>query len=142
MKNFYNNYITVVKTNIGDLNSTSDKADATKLVGRTDTARPTIYTTLFDELDTTRTKFDTVLSSLTTQANDLLNPTTGAIVGSHCLIMGEDAVKLVDTICTRTFNQLYVIAAPLSLIAFGMLFAMCCSVCTGVRMLNNSEKLS
>ena len=40
---------------------------------------------------------------------------------------------IIDTMCVRLFNVFYMLRFTLGVSAFGILFMMCCSVCSGVR---------
>lgn len=47
-----------------------------------------------------------------------------------------------DVFCSGGFYSLSLVRLLFGIAAFGMLFAMCCSVCTGVRFYKHSVRLS
>lgn len=55
------------------------------------------------------------------------------VAGFNCLIFGEDFQMVINTLCVKMFNLTYSSRLSLGIAAFGILFAMCCSVCSGVR---------
>lgn len=57
----------------------------------------------------------------------------GMVVGVNCLIMGEDLNLVIGTACGKLFTLFYYLRIAVGMIAFGMLFSMCCGTCAGVR---------
>ena len=81
-----------------------------------------------------------MLTNLQTISSTITDPTYGMIAGFNCTIFGENLALVINTLCARIFNALYFLRLALGIAAFGVLFLMCCSVCTGVRHFKHSER--
>lgn len=53
--------------------------------------------------------------------------------GLNCLVIGDDLKLVADTVCTSLYNTIFGLRLPLLFLGFGILFAMCCTTCSGVR---------
>lgn len=91
------------------------------------------------------------ITGLTTQINDvktnlintfqpILDPKYGLIAGLNCKIIGEDLQLMISSICVSNFNTLYITRLLMGIAAFGILAAMWCIVCSGVRHFKHSER--
>jgi hypothetical protein len=66
-------------------------------------------------------------------ASSVFDPDKGMLNGLNCAIMGDDVNLILDTFCTQLFNTIFSLRLCLGIAAFGILFAMCCSTCSGIR---------
>ena len=85
-------------------------------------------------------RFTNVLSSLQTTSSSVTDPQYGMVAGFNCAIFGENANRVVNAFCARTFVAFYYLRLTMGISAFGILFAMCCSVCSGVRHYKHGER--
>ena len=104
--------------------------------GAATTAMGNVQTDLGTNIPNT---FDSVTSQLNSIAPTITDPQYGLIVGLNCLLIGEDMIRVVDVLCSEAFNQFYFLRLILGIASFGILFAMCCAVCAGVRHYKHSE---
>ena len=58
----------------------------------------------------------------------------------NCRLMGEDVVRMSNSICVSMFNALFFTFVTTGLISFALLFSLCCIVCTGVQHYKDSIK--
>lgn len=79
-----------------------------------------------------------MIQALEDTVSTVVDPDTGLLAGFNCLLFGEDIVRVINTTCVRFFNTTYLARLTLGISAFGILFAMCCSICTGVRHFKHS----
>lgn len=86
------------------------------------------------------TAFNTALTSFTGAIVEITDPDYGMIAGLNCLLFGEDFKLVIDTTCVRLFNTFYMLRFTLGISAFGILFVMCCSTCSGVRHFKQMER--
>lgn len=80
--------------------------------------------------------FKGVLNSVNTSLNSiqsLTDPTYGLLAGLNCKLFGEDFATFQNVICGSFYNNIYTIRLTFGIAAWGLLFAMCCTVCSGVR---------
>lgn len=70
----------------------------------------------------------------------VFDPNYGMISGLNCLILGEDINLISNTTCTKFFNTFFLFRLTLGIAAFGILFMMCCTVCSGVRHYKHSMR--
>jgi hypothetical protein len=63
----------------------------------------------------------------------LTDPTYGLLAGLNCKLFGEDFQTFQNVICGSFYNSIYTIRLTFGIAAWGLLFAMCCTVCSGVR---------
>lgn len=54
--------------------------------------------------------------------------------------MGEDVVRMNNSICISMFNSLFFTFVTTGLISFSLLFGLCCIICTGVQHYKDSIK--
>jgi len=121
-------------------------AKATILSGvlsRATTVTNTITSTgaggLNQALTTMGTLFSSINSSLSSIAT-LTDPTYGLIAGLNCLVFGEDFQRIENVLCGSLYNNFYVMRFAIGISCYGVLFAMCCIVCTGVRHYKHGER--
>jgi hypothetical protein len=81
-----------------------------------------------------------VVNILTTNVDAVTNPKYGMIAGLNCQIIGENLGLVVGSICVSNFNTIYITRLLMGIAAFGILFSMCCIVCSGVRHFKHSER--
>lgn len=55
------------------------------------------------------------------------------IAGLNCLLLGEDIKLIINTTCATSFRTIFFLRFALGIAAFGILFAMCCISCSGMR---------
>ena len=97
-------------------------------------------TTITTDLATVNTTMAGVMTSLSSAVDGITNPTFGLIAGLNCLLIGEDINLVVSTLCVSNFNTLYITRLVMGISSFGILFALCCIVCSGVRHYKHSER--
>ena len=107
--------------------------------GRWDTAKTSIDTVVtgFSTVNTTMTN---VINALNAAVAGIVDPKFGMIAGLNCLIIGEGLDLMVSSICVSNFNTLYITRLLMGISSFGILFALCCIVCSGVRHYKHSER--
>lgn len=74
-----------------------------------------------------------ISGNLTSTVDSITNAKYGLVAGLNCLLIGEDIETLVSSICISNFNTLYLTRLVAGISSFGILFALCCIVCSGVR---------
>ncbi len=97
-------------------------------------------TTVKTNLNGVNASLTSIISTLTSTFDTITDPTYGLIAGLNCKIIGEDLQTMVSSICVSNFNTLYITRLLLGIAAFGILFAMCCIVCSGVRHFKHAER--
>ena len=107
--------------------------------GRWSTAKTSVDTVVtgFTTVNTTMTN---VITALNNAVSGIVDPKFGMIAGLNCLIIGEDLSLMVSSICVSNFNTLYITRLLMGISSFGILFALCCIVCSGVRHYKHSER--
>ena len=88
------------------------------------------------QMESLFTSINSTLSSIAT----LTDPKTGLVAGLNCLIFGEDFQRIHEVMCGSMYYNMYVMRLAVGISCWGVLFAMCCIVCTGVRHLKHSER--
>jgi len=71
----------------------------------------------------------------------LVDPKYGVIGGLNCKLFGEDFQTMIDTLCVNTFNSFYAHRLALGIGSWGLLFSLCCIVCSGVRHFKHGERM-
>ena len=104
------------------------------------TTASTSVGTIITDLGSVNTTISSVMTSLSTAVDGITNPTFGLIAGLNCLLIGEDINLVVSTLCVSNFNTLYITRLVMGISSFGILFALCCIVCSGVRHYKHSER--
>ena len=127
MENVWDNYYDVKNTNMASI------------VSRAATAAGSVSTYQSD-ITTVGNRFDTTMTNLESISSSITNPDYGIIAGLNCNLFGEDLELIINTLCARFFNVFFFLRLALGITAFGILFAMCCSVCAGVRHFKHSER--
>lgn len=72
--------------------------------------------------------------------SSLTNPKYGLLAGLNCKVFGEDFQALENVICGTFYKNIYLLRLTVGIASYGILFAMCCIVCTGVRHFKHSER--
>lgn len=57
----------------------------------------------------------------------------GLLAGFNCLIFGEDLNLFINTFCSYFSNTIFYLRVAAGMSGITIMFAMCCTVCTGVR---------
>ena len=94
-----------------------------------------VVTTDMNNINTTMAG---VITTLKSSVEVIIDPKYGLIAGLNCQIIGEDLQLVIGSICISNFNTLYITRLLMGIAAFGILFAMCCIVCSGVRHFKHS----
>ena len=141
--NAWTNYFTIKYTNLGF--PTAKTQVVGSVMYRVQQLAPTINDTtnnasVFKSIDNFRTLLDTVNTNLAS-VNSLTDPTYGMLAGLNCKLFGEDFVNMQNVICGSFYNNIYIIRLTFGIAAWGILFAMCCTVCTGVRHFKQVDKM-
>jgi hypothetical protein len=126
LANLWNNYYLPRTNAYAPINSRASTAT---------TSVQTFTTCLTGKINTTLTNAITALNSAAATVTD---PQYGLMAGLNCRLIGEDIQRASNTFCQSIFNISYFSRLVLGLASFGILFAMCCGVCTGVRFYKNS----
>ena len=134
LNNFYTNYAKIVDDSIG--NSQVDSANNAKLAGRFNSKAQTPSNTLRDYMNSdVSTLFTHVYDNLTQTENlgSIFDPTTGLFTGLDCRLLQEEANNARDSMCVLTVNRVYFSLVTSGIMAFALLFLLCCLVCFNVR---------
>lgn len=132
MGNLWTEYYAVKKTNIGPV-----QGRMTSTISSYNTAT----TGYHDRIGTLGSSFTTISGNLQNIVSSVFDPQYGMIAGLNCLVLGEDLNLMSNTICTKFFITFYYLRLTLGLSAFGILFALCCTTCSGVRAFKHSARL-
>lgn len=92
----------------------------------------TVAGSVFASVDSFRGVLNTVSTGLSSVQN-LTDPTYGMLAGLNCQLFGQDFTTFQNVICGSFYNNLFTIRLTFGIAAWGLLFAMCCTVCSGVR---------
>lgn len=139
--NVWTNYYTVLKTMIGApiAAGSGNAAAGTGVYARAKTAQ-TSTTTLIGYVNTNiTTLFSNTMTSVTSLTS-ILDPTYGVIAGLNCRLFGEDFNRILNTMCVSMFNAMYISRLTIGIASWGILFSLCCIVCSGVRHYKHSER--
>merc|ERR1711974_268744 len=90
------------------------------------------------DLTAINTTFTDVMGNLTAAVDTVTDPQYGLIAGLNCLLIGEDIVTFVNSVCVTNFNTIYLTRLVMGISSFGILFSLCCIVCSGVRHFKHS----
>lgn len=82
--------------------------------------------------------FNSLQSSLASTAASVTDPTYGFVAGLNCRLFGSDVVRFQTVFCTSVFNFMFFTRIVIGVASFGLLFMMCCTICTGVRHFKHS----
>jgi hypothetical protein len=93
-----------------------------------------------DQIATVGSEITSTISNLETMLHSVFDTPYGMIAGLNCLLLGEDINLISSTACTKLFTTFYFLRLTLGIAAFGILFTMCCSVCSGVRSYKHSMR--
>lgn len=131
MNRLWTNYYNVKKTQYTPVRN---RMAATK------TQYTTATTGYHDRISTVGSSFTTIINTLQTVVSSVVDPTSGMIAGLNCLLLGEDMNMLANATCTKFFNTFYFLRLTLGISAFGILFSLCCTTCSGVRAFKHSSR--
>jgi len=104
---------------------------------RTTTALASINIVIAD-LVNINTLFNNVITTLDATVSGVIDPQYGLVAGLNCLLIGEDIKTFVSTFCVSNFNTVYLTRLVMGISSFGILFSLCCIVCSGVRHFKHS----
>lgn len=79
------------------------------------------------------TTFSNTISHLEAIVTSVVDPQYGLLAGLNCLLLGDDLNLVINSTCTSFFNTFYFLRFSLGVAAFGILFTLCCTTCSGVR---------
>lgn len=80
-----------------------------------------------------KTSANSALTSVTSFADSLTNPTYGLVAGLNCKVLGEDIIIAKNTVCVSLFNSIFFLLVTVGTTSFAFLFGICCITCAGVR---------
>lgn len=83
--------------------------------------------------------FTTVQNALAT-ISAIIDPQYGLVAGLNCRVFGEDIVRLSNTMCGPVYTTFYLSRLIVGIASYGILFALCCIVCAGVRHYKHGER--
>jgi hypothetical protein len=121
LSNTWNNYYKIKKAGYAPVSS------------RAATANTAINTFTSDLAGTLNTTFTNAQSSLAAASATVVDPQYGLVAGLNCKLIGQDIQMATTTFCQSVFTISYFTRLVLGLASFGILFSLCCGVCTGVR---------
>ena len=140
MANVWDTYYIPKNTVLG---ATTTTAGTGSVLARAYTAKNNIESTsaggVFAALNTMSTLFATIKTNLQSLAS-LTDPTYGLLAGLNCKIFGDDFTRIQQILCGSMYSNLYTMRLAMGIIAWGVLFMMCCAVCTGVRHFKHSQR--
>ncbi len=113
-------------------------------MGRLGAVTPTIIgagaTSVFSSIDAFKLQLNYISGNMSS-ISSLTDPTYGMLAGLNCKLFGEDFVTFQNVICGSFYNNMFMIRLTFGIAAWGILFSMCCIVCTGVRHFKQIDKL-
>jgi hypothetical protein len=77
-----------------------------------------------------------LFSSITTSSASivtLLDSNTGIVGGLNCSLVGQDAVRVINTSCSDPVDNMYLVRLATGIISYFLLVSLCCIVCFGNR---------
>lgn len=95
---------------------------------------------VFSSINSFRALVDTVNTNLAS-IQSLTDPKYGMLAGLNCKLFGEDFVTFQNVICSNFYNNLYSMRITFGIAAWGILFVMFCTVCSGVRHFKQVDKV-
>lgn len=104
---------------------------------RASTASTNVNTFTSDLTGTINTTFTNAQSSLSAASSTVSDPTYGLVAGLNCKLIGQDIQQASTAFCQSLFTISYFTRLVLGLTSFGILFSLCCGVCTGVRFMKH-----
>ena len=116
----YDNYYSVKETDYPPIRTRADTTDAA-------------IATYQSDITTIASSFTGAMTSLEAVIDGVVDPDYGMINGFNCAIFGEDINLLLSTFCSHLYTTTYFLRLGLGIAGIGIVFAMCCGVCTGVR---------
>lgn len=139
MFNIWTNYYNVKNPKLGP----DDAAGTGSVLARSEQAltdtNSTGASSVFTNIGNMNTYIDGVESNIAS-INTLTDPQYGMLVGLNCRVFGEDFVRFQEVICGKFYSNMYNLRLTVGISAFGILFALCCIVCTGVRHFKHMER--
>ena len=72
----------------------------------------------------------------------MIDPEYGLINGFNCAVFGEDILLIISTGCDHLFVTTYSMRMTLGIAGVGAFFAMCFTVCAGVRIYLHEKAVS
>ena len=121
LSNTWNNYYKIKKPAFSPVSS------------RASTASSSLNTFTSNLTSSINTTFTNVKTSLNSAAATVVDPDYGLVAGLNCKLIGEDLQRFSQTFCQSVFTISYFTRLVMGLASFGILFSLCCGVCTGVR---------
>lgn len=97
--------------------------------------------TVITAINTIHDQLYNVQSSISS-ISTITDPDYGMLAGLNCKVFGEDFQRFQKVICGKFYNNLYNLRLTIGISAFGILFSLCCIVCTGVRHFKHMERLN
>lgn len=139
--NLYQHYYSVKNAALGPTVTT---AGVGTVMGRTLDAQAVIvdnttYAGVYKNLYAIQSLFTDIKTNLNSIAA-LTDPTYGMLAGLNCKLFGEDFSTLYKVTCGSFYKNVYLLRLTIGIACWGILFAMCCIVCTGVRHYKHSER--
>jgi hypothetical protein len=107
----------------------------TGVLGRARTAQTNLnafLATPSGPLENINTQLSSIKTAIPT-ISDLIDPTKGVFAGMNCSLLGEDFTRIKNVMCGNFFSMIYLNRLAMGIGGWGLLFSLCCFVCTGVR---------
>jgi len=74
-----------------------------------------------------------VVNTLSATVSSIIDPTYGLVAGFNCALLGADILLVNNTACVRGFSLLFFFRSAFGIAGIAIIFALCCTTCTGVR---------
>lgn len=94
---------------------------------------------VFEAIDALGTLFTNINNAMLL-INNMIDPTYGLVAGLNCLVFGEDFQRIQQIFCGSIYTNMYTMRLAIGIASYGVLFMMCCAVCTGVRHFKHAER--
>jgi len=122
-----------------DLSNTWDnyykikKNSFSPITTRVNTAEASVTTYANTITSTIQPTFTNAINALKAASATVTDPQYGLVAGLNCKLIGEDIQRTFDTFCQSLFTVTFFTRLVMGLTSFGILFSLCCGVCTGIR---------
>jgi len=130
----FNNDLANVWNNYYSIKSNAYSAVASR--ASTASSKVNIFVTNITQ--TLNATFTNVVSSLNAVAQSVTDSKYGLVAGLNCKLIGEDFTTFTTTFCQSMFTVFFFSRLVVGCASFGLLFAVCCGACTGVRFYKHS----
>jgi hypothetical protein len=132
----FNNDLSNVWTNYYSIKSNA----YSPVASRTSSASTSVNTFVASITGTLNTTFSNAVTGLAAVASSVTDSKYGLVAGMNCQLIGQDFTTITTTFCQSLFTVLFFSRIVVGCASFGILVAICCGACTGVRFYKHSLK--